>query len=125
MIATNSQFPRIIGSDEEPSYDLFERAVLALESMAQTQKEILLTQKEIAAYMNGQKRAVATEAQALALLIEIGPKIAEIAERLGVHRATLYRWPKFMEQVGRVRRAGLAGGQAMRVVRDEDEGDDE
>jgi DNA-binding MarR family transcriptional regulator len=72
-------------------------------------KSIDQTLKELAAYANGAKRVAATESQALALLIEMGPNIADIAERLGVHRSTLYRWPKFMEQVGRVRRAGMGG----------------
>lgn len=68
-----------------------------------------LTLKELVSVAGRSRAAAATEAQALALLIQIGPNIAEIAERLGVHRSTLYRWPKFMEQVGRVRRAGLGG----------------
>lgn len=72
-------------------------------------KSIDLTLKELAAYLSTTKRVASTESEALALLIQIGPNIAEIAERLGVHRSTLYRWPKFMEQVGRVRRAGLGG----------------
>jgi len=77
--------------------------------ISQSLRSINLTLKEIAAFLSTTKRVASTEAEALALLIQIGPNIAEIAERLGVHRSTLYRWPKFMEQVGRVRRAGVSG----------------
>jgi DNA-binding MarR family transcriptional regulator len=80
-----------------------------LADIAQSLRAINVTLKELTAFLSTTKRVASTEAEALALLIQIGPNIAEIAERLGVHRSTLYRWPKFMEQVGRVRRAGVNG----------------
>lgn len=80
-----------------------------LADIAQSLRAMNVTLKELTAFLSTTKRVASTEAEALALLIQIGPNIAEIAERLGVHRSTLYRWPKFMEQVGRVRRAGISG----------------
>lgn len=80
----------------------------SLEDLARTMRSIDTTLKELAAFLAMGKKGIANETHALALLIELGPDIAAIADRIGVHRSTLYRWPKFMEQVDRVRRAGVS-----------------
>lgn len=89
-------------------------------------KSIDVTLKELVSVASRSRAAAGSESQALALLIEIGPNIAEIAERLGVHRSTLYRWPKFMRAVALARTGG--GGARVTaarygVVREDDSND--
>lgn len=113
MIATIPPTNRIT---EAPEIDPLEHAWFrtAVESIAQSLRQLAEVGPELTTALALNRKHVATESQALAVLIELGTSatVSKVADRLCVHRSTLYRWPKFMDALSRIR----TGGRGVRMA---------